>query len=179
MSNTNIPDEFTEIYEGGKGIRFKIKDVSINGKGNIFTTDKGGKVTVALSLFHNCTDCGTSVNQVIVGLAGEDRAQVTIWNGFQFSGGDPKIIEGGEKLSAGESNTAPEWVKVQFQLTIPDRKGEYYIRARYAQDYAGNLATEAGRKIEQTIHEEPLKWWKVDRPAGPDAKSNIGLVIVE
>ena len=55
--------------------------------------------------------------------------------------------------------------RVQFQLRIPNRPGTYEVRARYAQAYS----CERGA----------LGWWRVDRPQGPAASSNIGVVIVD
>ena len=54
---------------------------------------------------------------------------------------------------------------VRFQLVIPNQPGTYEVRVRYAQAYS--------------CQQGALGWWRVDRPAGPDARSNIGVVIVQ
>lgn len=54
---------------------------------------------------------------------------------------------------------------VRFQLVIPNQPGTYEVRVRYAQAYS--------------CQQGALGWWRVDRPAGPDARSNIGIVVVQ
>jgi hypothetical protein len=54
---------------------------------------------------------------------------------------------------------------VRFQLVIPNQPGTYEVRVRYAQAYS--------------CQQGALGWWRVDRPAGPDARSNIGVVVVQ
>ncbi len=174
-----IPPLFVEPY-GNTGSRFSIRNVSIEDQGSVVERRAGGPVGVSFELLHDCPACGNAVNQVIVGLAGEERAQVSVWNGKQRSGGGVRVVNPGSRLSAlAEDNTnAAQWVRVRFQLTIPDRPGNYYIRARYAQDHQGNLMTEQGAQVAQPVFPNPLNWWKVDRPQGPDAHANIGVVTV-
>jgi hypothetical protein len=54
---------------------------------------------------------------------------------------------------------------VRFQLVIPNQPGTYEVRVRYAQAYS--------------CQQGALGWWRVDRPQGPDARSNIGIVVVQ
>ncbi|MBK9498295.1 MAG: thioredoxin family protein [Leptospiraceae bacterium] len=108
-----ILPEFTEVFGGGEGIRYTVKEVSLNGGGNTITVEKGTKkVELKMKLLHNCESCGGAINQVIVGLSGEERAQACAWNGQQKSRG---------------------WVKVKYNLKLPKNPGVYYIRTRYAQ----------------------------------------------
>ena len=177
-----INAEFTEVYGGGDGFRFKVRNVKINEKENIVQLKKGGLIIdVTMEILHDCEECGNAVNQIIVGLGGEEKAQVSVWNGKQRSGGELMIVNPYTKYHAlCEDNPGKaEWVKVYFQLKIPEKSGVYYIRTRYAQDYQGNLRTEEGLKHQQKIYEAPLGWWRVDRPSGPSSESNIGAIIVE
>lgn len=57
-----------------------------------------------MKINHNSPKCGSAINQVIVGIAGENKAQACVWNGFQTSEG---------------------WKLVPFVLTIPDKAGTY------------------------------------------------------
>lgn len=171
--------EFTEPYGNGS-MRFRIRRVAIEGQGNVAQRRSGGPVRVSFELLHDCAACGNAINQVIVGLAGEEQAQVSVWNGKQRSGGGLRVVNAGSRATAlAEDNPGPaQWVRVSFTLSIPDRPGTYFIRARYAQDYQGNLLTEEGARHPQPVFEKPLKWWKVDRPQGPGASANIGAVVV-
>lgn len=178
MSNI-IPSEFTEEFGGGTGIRFKIRNVSIEGKGNVFHTDKGGSFNVTMELLHDCLESDNAVNQVIAGLGGEKKAQVCVWNGKNFSGGPLCVINDDTEVACyGEDNFEAEWVKVFFKITVPNTKGKYYIRARYAQDYVGTILTESAAGKKQPVPTKALGWWTVDRPNGPTEKSNIGLISV-
>ena len=177
-----INNEFTEIFGGGDGFRFKVRNVKINNKENIVQLKKGGLIIdVSMEILHDCEECGNAVNQIIVGIGGEDRAQVSVWNGKKRSGGQLMIVNPYTKYHAlCEDNPGKaQWVKVYFQLKVPEKSGVYYIRTRYAQDYQGNLRTEEGLKHNQKIYEAPLGWWRVDRPNGPGSESNIGAIIVE
>lgn len=179
-STEKIPDIFVEDFGGGAGFRFQIRNVNINHQGNIVIVPKGGEYPVSMEILHDCVSCGNAVNQIIVGLGGEERAQVSVWNGKQRSGGSLKVVNPGSSVAAfAEDNPgSAEWVRVYFDIKIPDRPGVYYLRARYAQDYQGNLLTQAGLQHKQPIFEQVLDWWKVDRPNGPGPESNIGAVIV-
>ncbi len=55
------------------------------------------------------------MNQIIVGIAGEEKAQACIWSGGKYSNG---------------------WKSARFSLDAPKMPGVYYIRVRYAQDYS-------------------------------------------
>lgn len=187
-SLATIPDTFTEpFYCGGAypnredcGIRFRIRDVEIEGGDNVHETGRGGYVEVSMQVLHDCRACGNAINQVIVGLSSDDRAQVSVWNGKQRSGGALCEINPWTDVAVlGEDNAGPaEWTRVTYSVAVPDRPGTYYLRARYAQAYQGNLLTAEGRKRPQPRYEEVLDWWQVDRPGGPGPDANIGAIIV-
>lgn len=177
----NVHNKFTEDFGGPKpGFRYKIKNLKIEGKGNVYETNKGGEISVQMDLLHDCQSCGNAVNQVIVGLSSDDKAQVSVWNGKQRSGGGLKIVNRGTDVEAyAEDNPGKaQWVRVYFTLQVPNENGTYYIRTRYAQGYTGNVMTAEGNKINQKIMTEPLGWWKVDRPDGPGDEANVGVIIV-
>ncbi|MBD2613864.1 formylglycine-generating enzyme family protein [Nostoc punctiforme FACHB-252] len=67
-----------------------------------------------MEINHDCPECGTAINQIIVGIAGENQAQACVWIGGSTSNG---------------------WQTVSFSLNIPYTPGVYYIRTRYAQAY--------------------------------------------
>ena len=175
--NSNIEKINSVFDEGG---RYQVRNVKISNSSNVFTMNGGGKVKVEMEIKHDCSFCGNSVNQILVGLGGEDKAQLSVWNGKQRSGGRLKIVNPNSNISAfAEDNSGQaEWVKVFFELSIPSKKGIYYIRTRYAQDHQGNIYTADGLNRQQPIYQKVLGWWKVDRPNGPDSSSNIGAVIV-
>ncbi|MEU9228881.1 hypothetical protein AB0D40_31485 [Streptomyces massasporeus] len=170
-----------EPFGGGTGFRFKIRDVRIDGRGGVVRVRSGGSYEVRFEVLHDCSECGNAINQVIVGLAGQERAQASVWNGKQRSGGGVKVVNRGSRVQAlAEDNPGPaEWVGVSCEITIPDRPGTYEVRARYAQAYQGRLMTAKGRTIPQREYEDVLGWWTVDRPDGPGPRSTIGTVIVE
>jgi hypothetical protein len=173
--------EMVEPYGGGTGFRFKIRDVRIDGHGDSVCVREGGMYEVSFDILHDCSECGNAVNQVIVGLAGEDRAQASVWNGKQRSGGGPRVVNAGTRVAAmAEDNPGPaEWVNVSFGIVVPDEPGTYFVRARYAQAYQGRLMTAEGRGVAQPESHDVLGWWKVDRPDGPGPESTIGTIIVE
>lgn len=173
--------EMVERFQGGKGIRFKIRNVRIDGQADVVHVRGGGSHQVSFDVLHDCWECGNAINQVIVGLAGQDRAQVSVWNGKQRSGGGVKVVNAYTSVAAlSEDNPGPaEWVTVSCDLVVPDEPGVYSVRARYAQAYQGNLMTAEGRAIPQPEHQEVLGWWKVDRPEGPGPESTIGTIVVE
>lgn len=172
--------EMVEPYVGGTGFRFKIRNVEIDGQGDTVHVRGGGPHTLSFDVLHDCRECGDAVNQVIVGLAGQDRAQASVWNGKQCSGGGPKIVNAGTSVEAvAEDNPGPaEWVRVTCDIVVPDEPGSYSVRARYAQAYQGRLMTAEGRGIPQTEYQDVLGWWKVDRPDGPGPESAIGTIVV-
>ena len=141
--------EMVEPYGGGTGFRFKIRNVKIDGQGDTVHVRGGGSHELSLDVLHDCWECGSAINQVIVGLAGEEHAQACVWVGMQRSGDNP---------------WQAEWANVSCAIVVPDEPGTYSVRARYAQAYNG---------------EDALGWWKVDRPDGPGPDSTIGTVIVE
>jgi hypothetical protein len=170
-----------EPYGGGTGFRFKIRNVAIDGQGDTVRVRGGGSHEVSFEVLHDCPECGNAVNQVIVGLAGQDRAQSSVWNGKQRSGGGAKVVNSGTDVAAvAEDNPGPaEWVAVSCDIVVPDGPGTYSVRARYAQAYQGRLMTAEGRAIPQPEYQDVLGWWKVDRPDGPGPGSAIGTIIVE
>ena len=120
-----------------------IKDVTIEGKGDKhYVNLDDTAVNIEMEILHNCESCGGAINQIIVGLSSSEIAQKCVWIGGKSSYG---------------------WETVQFSLNVPQKKGVYYIRSRYAQAYNCNNA---------------LKWWKVDRINGPTKTSNIGTIVV-
>jgi hypothetical protein len=108
---TGSVDVQTELDEGG---RFRIRDVNLGGQGAVLRLPRGGTVSGTATVDHNCQFCGGAINQVIISLANDARAQQCVWNGQQSSGG-PR--------------------QVQFTLQVPSQPGVYEIRARYAQAY--------------------------------------------
>lgn len=173
--------EMVEPYEGGTGFRFRICNVKIDSRADVVHVRGGGSHTVGFDVLHDGWECGNAINQVIVGLAGQDRAQASVWNGKQRSGGGLKVVNAGTHVEApAEDNPGPaEWVNVSCDLVVPDEPGVYSVRARYAQAYQGRLMTVEGRAISQPEYEDVLGWWKVDRPEGPGPESTIGTLIVE
>lgn len=172
--------EMVEPYGGGTGFRFKIRNVKIDGQGDTVHVRGGGSHEVSFDVLHDCPECGNAVNQVIVGLAGQDRAQASVWNGKQRSGGRPKMVNWGTGVEAmAEDNPGPaEWVNVSCDIVVPDKPGTYPVRARYAQAYQGRLMTAEGRRIPQPEYQDVLGWWTVDRPDGPGPESTIGTITV-
>jgi thiol-disulfide isomerase/thioredoxin len=176
-----VNSHFTEEYGGGEGFRYKIRNVQINDRGNIFKGKKGGTFQVTMEILHDCGECGNAVNQVIVGLSSDKKAQASVWNGKKRSGGPLMVVNVSTSVEAyAEDNSGQaEWVTVYYTITVPNRKGIYYLRTRYAQAYTGNLRTKAGLQREQREFLEPLQWWKVDRPKGPGPQANIGAFIID
>ena len=173
--------EMVEPYGGGTGFRFKIRNVQIDGQGDAVRVSGGGSHELSFDLLHDCSECGNAINQVIVGLAGQDRAQASVWNGKRRSGGIARVVNPGSYVEASaEDNPGPaEWVNVSCDIVVPDEPGTYPVRARYAQAYRGRLMTAEGRMSPQPEYEEALGWWKIDRPDGPGPESTIGTIIVE
>jgi len=172
------PAPATEMVEPS---RFKIRNVKIEDQGDVVKVRGGGSHRLSFDLLHDCSMCGNAINQVIVGLAGQDRAQASVWNGKKRSGGGLKVVNAGTDVEAlAEDNGGPaEWVNVSCDLVVPDEPGVYSVRARYAQAYQGRLMTAEGRAIPQPEYEDVLGWWKVDRPEGPGPESTIGTIVVE
>ncbi|MEO0761666.1 MAG: hypothetical protein AAFZ09_07650 [Pseudomonadota bacterium] len=121
-------DVFTEDYGGGDGFRYQLRNLVIAGQSTSAIVERGGPVAAEVQVNHDCPSCGTAINQVLVGLAGEDQAQACIWNGLQSSGG---------------------WTTVTFGLDIPLSPGTYEIRTRYAQAYTCADAIRGWWKIDR------------------------------
>jgi formylglycine-generating enzyme required for sulfatase activity len=109
-----IHDQFVEKFGGGQGNRFLTRNLQLSGEGNQIYLNKGGQINATMEINHNCPECGTAINQIIVGIAGENQAQACVWIGGSTSNG---------------------WQDVAFSLNIPYTPGVYYIRTRYAQAY--------------------------------------------
>lgn len=181
-SYQKIASIFTEDFGGpAPGFRYKVKDVSINNKSNDIVLGKGGQVTVEMKILHDCTSCGNAVNQVIVGLSSDKRAQISVWNGKQRSGGPVMVVNKGSKVQAlAQDNPGKaKWVKVKFEIQVPEKSGTYYLRTRYSQAYTGNLLVKDAEEFQQPFMTEPLNWWRVDRPNGPGAEANIARIQVK
>lgn len=102
---------FTEHYNKNS-IRFKVRNLNLKGEGNALLVRKGGLVEATMEIKQDCPECGTTINQIIVGTSDKTEAQSCVWNGLYSSKG---------------------WKEVAFTLKVPDAAGVYYIRARYAQ----------------------------------------------
>lgn len=175
-----IHSEFTEDYFGGEGFRYKVRNVNIENKGNIYRGRKGQSVQVSMEILHNCSSCGQAWNQVIVGLGGENTAQVSVWNGGQRSGGAVQKIERpADPIFYQNHGEEPEWVRVFFEIRLPNTPGTYYLRSRYAQHFSGKLMLQETKDTAQEDDSKTLGWWRVDRPKGPDSETNIGAFILE
>jgi hypothetical protein len=72
----------------------------------------GGQIEAVMEISHDCKSCDNAINQIIVGIDGEQEAQACAWNGLQSSNG---------------------WTTVRFYLDIPQAAGVYCVRTRYAQ----------------------------------------------
>jgi len=140
ITNQPINKFFVEKFGGGEYIRYIAHNLNINNFGNNLLVEEGGSFKMSLKIFYSCQECGGAINQIIVGLAGENKAQKCIWIGGKSSDG---------------------WKKIDFRINVPNKKGVYYIRTGYAQ--ANNC-------------KDALSWWKIDRPNGPEAESNIGRI---
>ena len=102
-----VHDPFTESG------RYTVRGLRLGGQGNQVVAP-GGRLPGERELAHNCPSCGGAVNQIIVGLAGEPRAQACIYNGGPMT---------------------PGWRSARFDLRVPSRPGLYEIRVRYAQAF--------------------------------------------
>ncbi|MCC5659177.1 SUMF1/EgtB/PvdO family nonheme iron enzyme [Nostoc sp. XA010] len=109
-----INNPFVEKFGAGQGNRFLTKNLVLNDESNQIFLNQGGQINATMEINHDCPECGTSINQIIVGIAGEDEAQACVWIG---------------------GSTSNSWQPVSFSLNIPYTPGVYYIRTRYAQAY--------------------------------------------
>ena len=102
-----------------------------------------------MSVLHDCRFCNNAINQVIIGLSSEHKAQISVWNGKQRSGGAIYTINPRSSVQTyGQDNRGEaKWVKVRYSLRLPKTPGKYDVRARYAQAYTGNILTEKGRSL--------------------------------
>ncbi|BBD67563.1 hypothetical protein NIES4072_51390 [Nostoc commune NIES-4072] len=106
MSFSNSPISDPAIYQ-----QVTLSGLILNNQGKVVTVSAGEKLNAFVNYFYNCPTCqSSSINQIIVGIAGEDKAQACIYNGGIKDSGSAK-----------------------FTLTAPNQPGTYYIRFRYAQ----------------------------------------------
>ncbi|MFJ5934005.1 hypothetical protein [Streptomyces sp. NPDC093071] len=127
----HVPVGTTEPYGGATGFRFKIRDVRIDGRGPVAHVATGGTCTLGFSLLHHRAECGDAVDQAVVGPAGEDRAQASVWNGKRHSGGSPRVVTpgtGGEALAEDDPGPA-EWADVSCDIVVPNDSGTYSVCA--------------------------------------------------
>ncbi|MEH2362252.1 caspase family protein [Nostoc sp.] len=111
ISNLPISDPVT--YQ-----QVTLSSLILNNQGKVVTVSAGEKLNALVNYFYNCPTCqSTSKNQIIVGIAGEDKAQACIYDGGIKNSGSAK-----------------------FTLTAPNQRGTYYIRFRYAQAFECNDA---------------------------------------
>ena len=103
-----------ERFGGELFHRYVVSNLNIDGRGNRIVQKRGGRLRATLEVFHDCPECGGAINQIIVGIGGEEKAQSCIWNGGQSSSG---------------------WQTARFELEVPDTPGIYYVQTRYAQAY--------------------------------------------
>ena len=114
-----ITHTFTQQYLHGPGLRFRTRNLNLGNGADFIEANKGQRLYASLSINHDCKSCGGAINQIIVGIEGEDNAQACIWSGGQTSGG---------------------WREnIRFSLTAPQRTGPHSVRVRYAQAF--NCAT--------------------------------------
>lgn len=118
---------FTEWYDKSS-IRFKVRNLNLDNQGNALFVREDGSIEATMEIMHDCQKCGNAINQIIVGIGGEEKAQACVWNGFQSSNG---------------------WKTVAYTLKVPKKKGVYYVRNRYAQAYRCGDALEGWWKIDR------------------------------
>ncbi|MEO0867366.1 MAG: WD40 repeat domain-containing protein, partial [Cyanobacteria bacterium J06642_11] len=91
----------------------QLNNLTLNNQGNRISATPGEVIDVSTQFIYDCPTCDAgSINQIIVGIAGEDAAQSCIYDGG---------------LQATGENT--------FTLKAPAEPGQYYIRFRAAQAY--------------------------------------------
>jgi hypothetical protein len=91
----------------------KLSEFTLNNKGNVVRVAPGEKISASANYIYYCRNCqGGPINQIIVGIAGQNQAQACIYNSSIQGSGSSK-----------------------FTLTAPNEPGIYYIRFRYAQAY--------------------------------------------
>lgn len=92
----------------------KLTNFTLNNKSNVISVAPGEKINGSANYIYDCPDCQPgSINQIIVGIAGQNTAQACIYSQLGTKG-------------AGSN---------KFELTAPREPGIYYIRFRYAQAY--------------------------------------------
>ena len=102
-------------------MKYVLSDVKINAKQtNKVSVSSGGTYTISANFIEFCKYCGDdSLNQIIIGLSKDLKAQACIWNGSSNSNGV---------------------VQQSIKITVPDEEGIYYIRAMHTQDYTCSSA---------------------------------------
>ncbi len=57
----------------------KLSEFTLNNKGNVVSVTPGEKISASASYIYDCPDCGLgSINQIILGIAGQNQAQACI-----------------------------------------------------------------------------------------------------
>ncbi|WP_442940592.1 hypothetical protein [Nostoc sp.] len=94
--------------------QLKLTDFTLNNKSNVISVAPGEKINGSTNYIYDCPECQPrSINQIIVGIVGQNSAQACIYDQLGTKG-------------AGSN---------KFTLTAPNEPGIYYIRFRYAQAY--------------------------------------------
>ncbi|MEH1841697.1 MAG: caspase family protein [Nostoc sp.] len=108
----------SDIPDRAKYQQVTLSDLILDGQKKSVTVFPGDKLNASVNYVYDCPTCQpSSINQIIVGIAGEDKAQACIYNG-------------------GIQNSD----SARFTLTAPNKPGTYYIRFRYAQAFGCNDA---------------------------------------
>jgi|GEM_PF-2264948 len=107
-------ESLPEIADSGSFGQVSLRDFRIGeGDGNVVVAGAGAPVRGSTAYEYNCPDCAAgSINQIILGIDGQDRAQACIYNG----------------RIRGQGNA-------DFTLTAPSEPGTYFVRFRYAQAF--------------------------------------------
>lgn len=103
-----------EIADNGSFGQVTLRDFRIGeGDRNVVVAAPGSPVQGSTAYEYNCPNCDAgSINQIILGIDGQDRAQACIYNG----------------RIRGQGNA-------DFTLTAPSEPGTYFVRFRYAQAF--------------------------------------------
>ncbi len=92
----------------------KLTDFTLNNKSNVISVAPGEKMNGFANYIYDCPDCQPgAINQIIVGIAGQNAAQACIYSQLGTKG------SGSNK----------------FELTAPREPGIYYIRFKGASAY--------------------------------------------
>ena len=108
------PEPAPEIANSGRFGQVSLSGFRLGeGDGNVAVVAPGAQAQGATAYVYDCPNCAAgSINQVILGIGGQDRAQACIYNG----------------PIRGQGNAS-------FTLTAPTEPGTYFVRFRYAQAF--------------------------------------------